>query len=199
MENSALTTRVPLFPLQRILFPGVALGMQIFEQRYLRLVRESLAGPKPFGVVPIVEGREVGETPEIWRWGTLVDIRDWTQMPNGLLGITVQGERRLRVLSTSVEDDGLMMGEVALSPPEGAMAVGEDDADLIGLLEFLARKVGVEERHFTTGLTCATLAWRLADLLPVVPAIKVTLLEVDDARERLAQVRTWVAQLRQPK
>lgn len=203
MATAAPTTRLPLFPLQRILFPGVPLRMQIFEQRYLRLVRESLADASHFGVVPIVNGREAGETPEIWHWGTVVAIRDWTQMPNGLLGITVQGDRRLRVIGTRIEDDGLMVGEVTLLPPEEDQPVGEDDSDLVGLLKFLARKFGVEEHYLgaetpDAALTCSQLAWRLADLLPVVPAIKVGLLEVDSPRERLAQVRTWIANLQQP-
>jgi Lon protease-like protein len=88
-------------------------------------------------------------------------------------------------------------------PPEEDQPVGEDDSDLVGLLEFLARKFGVEDHYLVVAtpdaaLTCSQLAWRLADLLPVVPAIKVGLLEVDSPRERLAQVRTWIANLQQP-
>ncbi|MGK2913749.1 MAG: LON peptidase substrate-binding domain-containing protein [Porticoccaceae bacterium] len=199
MATTAPTTRLPLFPLQRVLFPGVPLRMQIFEQRYLRLVRESLADGSPFGVVPIVNGREAGETPEIWHWGTLVAIRDWTQMPNGLLGVTVAGDQRLRVVSTSVDDDGLMIGRVVLLPAEDEQLVGEEDADLVGLLDFLARKFGVEEHYLGPAMSRSTLAWRLADLLPVVAAIKVGLLEADNPDERLAQVRTWVANLQRPK
>ena len=67
---------IPLFPLQGILYPSVSLPLQIFEQRYLRLIKESLAEEAPFGVVPIVEGREVGKTPEILFRGTQVTIVD---------------------------------------------------------------------------------------------------------------------------
>lgn len=78
------TQIMPLFPLQRVLFPTVSLPLQIFEQRYLGLVKQSLSGDRPFAVVPILAGREVGATPEIHHWGTAVRICDWSQLPNGL-------------------------------------------------------------------------------------------------------------------
>lgn len=193
MASAPATIRVPLFPLQRVLFPSVPLNMQIFEPRYLRLVKESLAESRPFGVVPITQGREVGHTPKIATAGTLATIRDWSQLPNGLLGVVVQGEERLRVVSTSVEDDGLMIGEVIKVPSSTAPDV--DHADLSELLDFLARRFGVADQYLTPGMTTATLVWRLADLLPVMPALKVALLDMDDASERLAEVRSWISRL----
>ena len=49
-----MTTEIALFPLQAVLYPTIATRLQIFEQRYLRLVRECMADSKPFGVVPIL-------------------------------------------------------------------------------------------------------------------------------------------------
>ncbi len=194
----AMATReLPLFPLQRTVFPGVTIPMRIFEQRYLRLVRESLATAKPFAVVPILSGREVGATPAIAGRGTLVTIADWSQLPNGLLGIEVRGEQRLRVGATRVEADGLMRGEVMLDAPDQAVPLAGDDSDLVALLGDLARHFGVEARYLNDSLDGITLAWRLADLLPVALERKIALLGMADPLVRLIEVRSWVIELSQ--
>ena len=199
------TRELPLFPLQRTVFPGVTIPMRIFEQRYLRLVRESLATAKPFAVVPILSGREVGATPlsgrevgatpAIAERGTLVTIADWSQLPNGLLGIEVRGEQRLRVGATRVEADGLMRGEVMLDAPDQAVPLAGDDSDLVALLGDLARHFGVEARYLNDSLDGITLAWRLADLLPVALERKIALLGMADPLVRLIEVRSWVIEL----
>lgn len=43
--------RVPLFPLDVVLFPGTPLPLHIFEERYKEMIRECLADSSRFGVV----------------------------------------------------------------------------------------------------------------------------------------------------
>jgi Lon protease-like protein len=56
---------LPLFPLGTVLMPGARLPLQIFEPRYIQLLRDLLAGQDErspvFGVVAIREGFEVGD------------------------------------------------------------------------------------------------------------------------------------------
>ena len=56
---------LPLFPLGTVLMPGGRLPLQIFEPRYVQLLRDLLDGQDErspvFGVVAIREGFEVGE------------------------------------------------------------------------------------------------------------------------------------------
>ena len=56
---------LPLFPLGTVLMPGARLPLQIFEPRYVALLRDLIAGQQErspvFGVVAIREGVEVGE------------------------------------------------------------------------------------------------------------------------------------------
>lgn len=195
VDGPAAASERPLFPLQRVLFPGVSFSLRIFEQRYLRLVRESLAAGTGFGVVPILAGREVGGPPTIARRGTWATIADWTTLPNGLLGIDIRGERRLTVGATRVEADGLLVGEVTLQPEPAAVPLTDAEADLVGLLDDLARQLRVEATHLGGDLDAGLLAWRLADLLPVAVERKAALLAVDDPGARLGQVRRWVAEL----
>ncbi|MEU5833574.1 LON peptidase substrate-binding domain-containing protein [Streptomyces diacarni] len=61
-----MTTALPLFPLNSVLFPGLVLPLNIFEPRYRALMRDLLAlpedAPRRFGVVAIRDGREVAPT-----------------------------------------------------------------------------------------------------------------------------------------
>ena len=50
-----------IFPLGTVLFPGAALPLKIFEQRYLEMTKTCLRDNRPFGVCLIREGREVGD------------------------------------------------------------------------------------------------------------------------------------------
>ncbi|AXK32672.1 ATP-dependent protease [Streptomyces armeniacus] len=61
-----MTTALPLFPLNSVLFPGLVLPLNIFEPRYRALMRDLLEipedAPRRFGVVAIRDGREVAPT-----------------------------------------------------------------------------------------------------------------------------------------
>ena len=57
---------IPLFPLSTGLFPEGMLQLQIFEVRYLDLIKRCHQQQQPFGVVSIKHGKEVqvpGEVP----------------------------------------------------------------------------------------------------------------------------------------
>ena len=57
-----MSETLPLFPLGTVLYPGLLLPLNIFEERYRQLVRDLLDGPEPrrFGVIAIRKGRETG-------------------------------------------------------------------------------------------------------------------------------------------
>ena len=189
-------TEIPLFPLQVVLYPTITTNLQVFEQRYLRLVRESLANETSFGVVPITKGKEAGSTPEIYPWGTVVTIRDWNQLPNGLFGIVIGGEQRLQVLDTRIEEDGLMIAQAKIYETDEDVPIGFEDDDLVDMLESLAKHMGVDVKVFLEGLNKATLAWRLAAVLPVHADLKIALLAMDNVEERLLEVKKWVIEMK---
>ena len=53
-------SRLPIFPLGTVLFPGSALPLRVFEARYVDMTRECMKTGSPFGVCLIKEGAEVG-------------------------------------------------------------------------------------------------------------------------------------------
>ncbi|MGW5697250.1 LON peptidase substrate-binding domain-containing protein, partial [Streptomyces asiaticus] len=57
------SARLPLFPLNTVLFPGLVMPLNVFEQRYRSLMRDLSAlpedAPRRFGVIAIRDGHEV--------------------------------------------------------------------------------------------------------------------------------------------
>lgn len=53
--------RIPIFPLDVVLFPGEPFGLHIFEERYLLMTEECLADKLPIGIVLI--RRSTGDEP----------------------------------------------------------------------------------------------------------------------------------------
>ena len=86
-----------LFPLRSVLFPGMPLALQVFEERYRILVSECLASGEPFGVALIREGHEVGGTATPFMMGTTALIENVAPLPDGRLAVTARGIQRFRI------------------------------------------------------------------------------------------------------
>ncbi|MCQ4287262.1 LON peptidase substrate-binding domain-containing protein [Pseudomonas stutzeri] len=189
--------KLPLFPLDTVLFPGCTLDLQIFEARYLDMVSSCLKAGHGFGVVRIIEGSEVGlAASEYALTGCEALIRDWQQRPNGLLGIRVEGGRRFDVHSAEVQRDQLTVADNSWRDEIDERPLGDEHADLVTLLEALGQHPVVE----TLGMGGAvqgqcSLAHQLAYLLPFQPEQKVELLQLDDPRLQLQRIQRWLEQL----
>jgi Lon protease-like protein len=88
---------MPLFPLNVVLFPGMALPLHIFEARYREMINRCLDENLAFGVVLIKEGPEVGGGAEPRRVGTAARIMKVDRQPDGRMNIQVVGTRRFRI------------------------------------------------------------------------------------------------------
>jgi Lon protease-like protein len=89
---------LPLFPLNTVLCPGIALPLHVFEDRYRALVRHCLETTSPFGVVLIREGREVGAGAISFSGiGTIAEIRDAGRRDDGRFDLLVVGTRRFGI------------------------------------------------------------------------------------------------------
>src|SRR5690606_7127599 len=98
--SAASMTRLRLFPLRMVLFPGMALPLQVFEERYRTLVAECLAAREPFGVALIREGTEVGGAAAPFSVGCTARIQRVSPTRDGRLAVTAVGERRFRIVQT---------------------------------------------------------------------------------------------------
>ncbi|HEY9198023.1 MAG TPA: LON peptidase substrate-binding domain-containing protein [Gammaproteobacteria bacterium] len=180
---------LPLFPLHTVLFPGGVLPLRIFEPRYLDLVSDCLRNDQAFGVCLISAGHEVGAAAEAYQVGTSARIQDWDNTPEGLLAVTVRGERRFRIMRVEVRTDQLSVAEIEwlADVPECALPV--EYAPLARLLEHLLDDL--EPPFKTMPRALDDTGWvgaRLIELLPLDPMEKQALLELDDPLLRLATV-----------
>jgi Lon protease-like protein len=180
-----------LFPLNTVLFPGSILPLQIFEQRYLNLVKDCMKQQSGFVVVLISEGEEVGTTPQVYSTGCYVEIVDWESLDNGLLGITIQAKYRARLSSSSVRDDGLLLAEV--SPLHSTL---DDNAILPDtfkplsdtLKQLLQHPFADRYRGKVDFDNSADICYRLGELLPISNKEKQLLLETETTEQILDQL-----------
>ncbi|HTQ78095.1 MAG TPA: LON peptidase substrate-binding domain-containing protein [Burkholderiales bacterium] len=187
--------RIPLFPLDTVLFPGGLLPLRIFEQRYLAMAKECLRDERPFGVCLIREGAEVGApaTPE--EVGCLARIVNWDMQQLGLLQIVVQGAQRFRVLAREDRSDGLVVASVEPLPEEIDSPVPEELSGARRLLERIAAEHG--ERLFAKPFRFESCVWvgaRLAEVLPLPLESKQRLLELGDGPRRLEILQRLLTQ-----
>jgi Lon protease-like protein len=184
------SVEIPLFPLNTVLFPGGLLPLRIFETRYLDMVRSCLREDTGFGVVLIRSGEESGDTAGIFDAGCHAKIVDFSQQPDGLLGIVARGLRRFRILETWHQPDGLNIGKVQWLPQSIESPLPAEFAELAPALENALEQAGEPfasmERHLDD---CEWVAGRLAELLPIPDVHKQHCLELDDPADRLAYLR----------
>ena len=93
--------RLPLFPLNVVLFPNAVLPLHVFEERYKVMVQRCLDGDSLFGVVLIKSGAEVGEPAEPHSMGTVAHIERVDRLDGGRLVLGVKGQSRFRIIELS--------------------------------------------------------------------------------------------------
>lgn len=188
----SLSQRLPLFPLKTVLVPGAALGLRVFESRYLDLVRECGRSGAGFGVCLILEGEEVGMPARATyaAFGTEARIEDFGTGDDGLLTLRVRGIRRFRVRRTRVRDNGLVIAQIDWCEPDPDDELRPAHALLAMLLRGILEQVGGEHaaappRRFDDA---AWVGWRLSELLPLTDDQRQALLQEQDPHARLDQL-----------
>ena len=182
---------IPLFPLNTVLFPHGPLPLRIFETRYVDMVGYCMREQSLFGVVLIRAGSEVGSSAvgETSVVGTTARILDFNALPDGLLGITCQGERKFSVSKHWQQEDGLHCADVAFAEPEEAVEVPFEYEHLSELLRKVLPELGELYAHVPKYFSNASwVGCRLAEILPIALSEKQFCLELDDPIARLARL-----------
>jgi hypothetical protein len=104
---------LPLFPLNTVLFPGATLPLHIFEERYKLMIGACIEERRPFGVLLIRRGQEVGDTAEPFEIGTTAHIARVDQLDEGRFNLICLGGQRFRTISV-VSEDPYLTGEVEM-------------------------------------------------------------------------------------
>lgn len=177
---SAVTTaRLPLFPLNSVLFPGLVLPLNVFEERYRAMMRELLKTkedePRRFAVVAIRDGREVAQTapgmPDptavvergpaagfgsdpiqaFHRVGCVADAATIREREDGSFEVLATGTTRVRLLSVDASGPFLTaeVEDLPEKPGDGAGALAE--GVLRAFRTYQQRLAGARERTLSTG------------------------------------------------
>lgn len=179
-------TTIPLFPLDVVLFPGGALPLRIFEPRYLDMVSDCMKSEGKIGVVLIEKGKEAGAAAKVHDVGTVSYISYWHKRNDGLLGITLTGEQRFRVISTEIKSNQLTIAEIELLPN---LINSDNETDADKFITLLKQIISQLEPPFTTMKKYYNdLDWvsaRLIELLPLRLKDKQDMLIMSNVSERI--------------
>ena len=184
--------RIPLFPLGIVLFPGQAVPLHIFEQRYRVMTRHCIETQSPFGIVFAQEENlaEIGCTALI--------IKTLKVYEDGRSDILTAGQSAFRLLRTH---DDKAYGEADVEFLEEDFT--DVDATVSVQLEQLFNQChrilyGEDAPGFETEGSIS-LAYHVASELPVDVAFRQTLLEERSEAERqkrlLERLTDWYPQL----
>jgi len=184
-----ITTTIPLFPLDLVLFPGMELPLHIFEERYKRMMNLCLRENRDFGVMLARAATDVPGQPLTYSVGTTAHIHGATRFADGQMELETRGERRFQVVSFHWNLE-YMTGEVRwLSEDEDADAALRERAER--QWNALRRRIGVITKEPIGEVELpedpSDAAYELAASLPVANPEKQALLEATNTEARLRE------------
>ena len=192
---------LPIFPLNNCLFPEGILSLNIFEIRYLKMIKKVSDERGCFGIILLKRGLETnspGETEEFYDIGTKARIIRFEALQPTLFSISVKGAGRFKINSTSKGRYSLWSAEVSevgsdsiVRIPESISRLSSDLKDLFNsnrkkMLPFNWEMSDFDDRFHDAGWV----ANRWAELLPIRVTQKQSLLEEMDPLARLKKVES---------
>ena len=194
--------RIPLFPLSNGLYTDGMLQLQIFEVRYLDMIRRCEKEGRPFGVVGIAQGREVqvpGESVTLHKVGTLAHIVELTALQPALLQVVCKGISRFALKSYELGPYGVWYGATSAVPQDDAIAIPAELQPMANYLgQWIARNQKQGAEHELPIFApyrldeCGWVANRWAEMLPINPEAKQQLLAERDPLQRLRMASQYV-------
>jgi len=187
--------RIPLFPLDVVLFPGAPLPLHIFEERYKLMVRRCLDEHLEFGVVLAREGgiAPVGCTAEI--------LKVLKRYPDGRMDILAAGQTPCQLLEIFEEKPYLEANIEYLDddPQPPAREIQEKLGELYGQCHTLVFGQPAPPISVPDPQSGISLSFRIASQLPFDLAYKQEVLELQSEAERQAhlveRLQQWLPQL----
>ncbi len=207
MTLSTQIITIPLFPLGSTLFPKGVMELQIFEVRYLNMIKDCVKKESPFGIVTLNSGGEVRSPVEevlFSQVGTLVNIDHFDPVQANLYFIRCSGGARFKVISSEKLSNGQWQAEVnilledqltpipdELKVTSSALSKIIDSMKLQGVLE---SQMPFQKPYLLDD--CGWVANRWAELLPLNPGQKEHLLGVENPRLRLDLILDLLEELK---
>lgn len=186
------SARIPLFPLDIVLFPGQAVPLHIFEPRYRQMTRHCIGTQSPFGIV-LLRGENLAQT-----GCSAMIVKILKEYEDGRSDILTAGQNAFRLVRTHdkkpyLEADVEYFEEDFTDVDSAVSSRLEELCDQCHQILY-----GEDAPRFETegGIS---LAFHVASELPVEVAIRQSLLEIRSEAERqrrlVAHLTDWYPQL----
>ena len=179
---------IPVFPLGLVALPGTIQNLQIFEPRYINMVKDCMENNHGFVIVFQKQVLNKNEY-ELSKKGSYVEIIDFNNLPNGLLGISVKSLHKVSFKDLTQLEDGLHMAEITpeVDPEVDDQALLAEFPEITNILNQLVKHPRVVDMPIKINFNSADSgAYHLAGLIPIPWSHKQSLLEAFDASQRLA-------------
>jgi Lon protease-like protein len=179
--------RIPLFPLDTVLFPGAALPLHIFEDRYREMIGECLARKAEFGVVR-------GEPERLAVIGcTAKIVRVLERYPDGRMEILCEGTRRFEI--DGLDDSrSFLQADVEFFDDNGQGSTRGEREECAALHFATLHLAGIDVPATHVDLN-GPVAFQLADALPSDLGFKQQLLVSRSDAERTARLRDFYQEM----
>lgn len=195
MRPRSPTQKLPLLPLQAVLFPGGLLSLKVFEARYLDLVSSAMREHTPFGVIAVrqvVEGGKASDPNVFEAVGVMAELLEVDSPQAGILQVRARGLHRFELVGQTHLADGLWEGQTraldedeVVAPDTHQLETVRGLANAIGTLKQQGSEPFLKPFHFEEA---GWVANRWCEILPISVAAKQRLMELQDPASRLQLV-----------
>ncbi len=192
-----IKNNLPIFPLGIVALPGTIQYLQIFEPRYLKMVKECMKNDSGF-VIVFQSEHSNGKDFEISKKGSYVEIIDFNNLSNGLLGITVKSLEKVIIKDLTQLEDGLHVADVqpVIDPEVDDQALLAEFPELANILSQLVKHPKISDMPLNVDFNSAdSIAYHLAGLIPISSLTKQNLLEALDAAQRFKILSKYIDEM----
>lgn len=179
--------RLPLFPLNVVLFPGAPLPLHIFEGRYRRMVARCLEYDRRFGVIFHDADRMGPFLMEESRVGTIAEIQKFRPLEDGRSLIATTGVSRIRLVDGIESDEPYYEGLVEPYEDEarGYQGIYQRRRASIELFDSVVASMENQPAEVPTFDPALELSFQVAPTIQIDPFWQQELLELRSEVDRL--------------
>jgi len=187
-------SNLPIFPLELVALPGTIQNLQIFEPRYVNMVKRCMEENHGF-VITFQKQLSKKDTYEISKQGSYVEIIDFNNLQNGLLGITVKSSNKVSIKNMIQLEDGLNIADTypIVDPEVDDQALLAEFPEIPNILSQLIKHPRIADMEISVDFNSAdSVAYHLAGLIPLPWNHKQSLLEAFDASQRMSILSKYI-------
>jgi Lon protease-like protein len=170
-------TRIPLFPLELVLFPHITLPLHIFEPRYRLMIKDCQESGSEFGIAFAAQNgiAAIGCTAKMTN---VVHI-----YPDGRMDILTEGRSRFRTIEI-FQGKPYLEAQIEMLADDTSTPTAEHEQKLLAAYDRCHQLIYGRPGAIVSRPASGSLAFQVAAQLPVVLAIRQTILDLGSEAER---------------